>query len=74
MVEIERTIEPLTAEELEHPTPRDRSLAIVAAAVGDALEARERVRVVWARHVREHGPERDPAACEAVGDVLGARR
>lgn len=71
MTGIERTLEPLTAEELAAPTERDCSLAIVAAAVGDVLEARRRLRAAWDRHCREHGPETDPTALEAVRDALG---
>lgn len=68
---IERTLERLTVEELEHPFARDRSLAIVAAAVCDVLETRVRLRAAWDRHSRLHGPEIDPTALEAVRDALG---
>lgn len=70
----ERTYESLTQDEIDHPTPRDQSLAVVAAAVSDVLEARQQLRDTWSRHLREHGPVADRLALEAVETALGLRR
>ncbi len=71
MTEIERTIEPLTQDEIEGGlTTREQSLALVAERVAVAIDSREAVRQEWARHERQHGPTQDEHVLQVVAPWL----
>lgn len=71
----EPRLERLSAAEIEGPnlTSREESLAVLAARVSDVLDSRRALRAEWERHLRQHGPERDPFVRAGVEQAMGRR-